>query len=292
MRLRKSLSVILTIILVFVLAGCSDFLVVFNTRKATRYAEEFIESVNGDFDSALQSYSNKPIEAVTLTKEQEELYSEFGATTFELDSVELTDTEEITEAVCKVKITFKDISEVVDDNPFATLDGYTSKFKKLKKSHDIFKLKMVYSDGQWKFKDLNEIYSMTTLPYSLIVIVDDLGVPLNPNADFYKDSFVTSLWYDPLTSLPLDGTSMTKPIAIQCGFYFDRPVTNTFKVHLYEDGKEIFSEDVTADSAVLIICDFSTRLLEIDEFSKSEYTVKLKFDEQIIASSPCALTVK
>lgn len=292
MRLRKSFSVLLTIILVLLLAGCSDFMVVFNTRKANKCAENFVVALGEDYLSAIQTYSNKSIELTELTEEQKSLYDEFGVASFELDSVELTDEEEMTEALCRIKITYKDISTTVEDNPFATYDGYVSKLKKLKKSHKTLKLKMIYSDGQWKFKDLNEIYSLTTEPYSLIVIVDELGVPLNPNAEFYKESFVTSLWYDPLTSLPLDGSSMTDPIAIQCGFYFDRPVTNTFKIYLYKDGEDIYIQDVTADSAVLIICDFSTRLLDTDRFDKGEYTIKVKFDEQIIASSPNVLIVK
>lgn len=291
MNLRKCIPVTLLLILAMVFSGCSDFMYTFYMQKADLLVEEFIDEVNKDYVDALKKYSTKSIETYDFTTEQNEFVNKFSKCSVSLVSVEMDDDDFFDTATCKVKLNYLDASKVTENYTFATKEEYEEDFGDLKKSKETIKLKMVLEDRVWKFKDLNTLYEKVYKSYQDINLVGELGIPLNPDASYYESICETSLWYDPILSYPVDVTSVNDPVAIQCGFYFNTPVTNTFKAKLYQDGTELETIDINLDFTVLAICDFSTRLLGVDSMPSGKYEIKLYFGDELIASSPYMMTV-
>lgn len=291
--IKKFIALVMVSVIVLSAAGCSDFFISLNRRKANKCAESFIEATDKGLLAALQEYSWEEIKGTELFDKQEELFEDYSNCSFEIVSIELTDEENKDKALCKVKITYKNFGKILEDMPTGTIDDYNRKLKKRKKTEENVKLKMRSVDGEWKFDDLTYLYEQLYKPYSDVVLLDNLGVALNPNADYYELKCVSCLWYDPILSIPLEGTSVTTPLALQAAFYFDKPVTDKFEAKLFDaNGKEIASKEIELEVSVIAICDFSRESVGVQKFAVGEYSISLYYDGVEIASTSSNLTVK
>lgn len=290
---KKFLVLSLVIVMLLSMTGCDSLILSLNTSKAKKCVENFIEESDTDFIAALQKYSLEEITPAGMIDEQKELFDTYGICEFEIDSVELDDEENMDTAVCKLNVTYKKFSKVIEDMPEAVLSDYARKLKKLKNSNETFKLKMSFNDGEWMFDDLTDLYETLCMPYEMITILDENGTALNPNAEYYGKKIVSSLWYDPIYSIPLDGNKVTSPVAIQCAFYFNRPVTDTFEARLLDSkGKTISTKEITMDISVICICDFSLEYVGVDKFDASTYKIGLYFNNEEICVIDESLSVQ
>ncbi|MCQ2465925.1 MAG: hypothetical protein MJ166_00195 [Clostridia bacterium] len=290
---KKSICALLVVLVVMAMTGCNDFMISLNTRRANKCVMDFIEATDAGLLNALNSYSREEIEAKSFIDEQQELYVNNGNCEFEIIDIYLDDEESMDVAICELSVTAKNSKKVLKDLPSATYSDYNRKLKKAKTKTETFELKMTSDNGEWKFDDLTPLYEKLYKPYEDMIVLDDMGIAINPGTEYYKEKFVSVLWYDPLSAVPLTTTSVTSPVAIQCGFYFDRPITDTLVAKLYdESGKAIASKEITLEVNVLVICDFSLESVGVSKFSAGSYDIKLFYGDEEICSTSESLTVK
>ena len=91
-----------------------------------------------------------------------------------------------------------------------------------------------------------------------------------------------------MLAIPLNSDSISDPIALQCAFYFSRPISGTFKCVLRgPDNLILGSSETELKSSVISIFDFSAETLGINKFESGKYTMELLYnDEQIAVTEP------
>lgn len=100
-------------------------------------------------------------------------------------------------------------------------------------------------------------------------------------------AYVYSAWYDVEKDNPVDYTSIDSndAYALKCVFYFNEPVTGTFRVVLKKDGRQLAVKDIRISDKVVCECDFSAGLEGIGTFEAGVYTVSLETEGNSIAVS-------
>jgi hypothetical protein len=113
--------------------------------------------------------------------------------------------------------------------------------------------------------------------------------PTGPDSGFetISKAYVYSAWYDVEKDNPVDYTSIDSndAYALKCVFYFDRPVSGSFRAILNKDGKQVSVKNIRLDGKVVCECDFSAGLEGRGTFEAGNYTVSLETEGKNIAVS-------
>lgn len=292
-NLKKCTLFLLIFVFIFAISGCDMLKSSISKQKANNYVEDFIDSTDINLLESIKTYSSEKIETTDLIKLQRELYVNFSKCEFVINEINLDDAENFDKATCKLTIKYRDITDVLEEHSYATADDYHELIRDVDVKSSEVKLKLVQKNGQWKFDDLNELYDMLYKPYTELVFIDRIGIAINPDAKYYKDRCISSLWYDPLMSVPLEGNSISEPMALQCAFYFERPVTEDFEARLLNaNGNVLARRPIKMDTSVIAICDFSSEYIGIDEIKKGKYFIELYYNDELIGKTSNPISVK
>lgn len=292
-NLKKCALFLLTFVFVFAISGCDMLKSSISRQKANNYVEEFIDSTDINLLESIKTYSSEKIEITDLIKLQRELYVNYSKCEFVINEIKLDDTADFDKATCMLTIKYRDITDVLDEHSYATADDYRELIRGADIKSSEVKLQLVQKNGQWEFDDLSELYDMLYKPYTELVFIDKIGIAINPNAEYYADRCVSCLWYDPLMSVPLEGNSVTEPVALQCAFYFERPVTEDFEARLLNaKGNVLARRPIKMDTSVIALCDFSSEYLGIESIRQDKYFIELYFNDELIGKTPSPISVK
>lgn len=291
-NLKKCTLFLLIFVIVFAIAGCNMLESSINKNKAKRFVEEFIESADMNLLDSIKRYSSEKIESDDLIKPQRDLYVNYSKCEFEIEDIQV-DEDNFDNATCNLVVKYRDINDVLEENSFATSDEYYELIRGVKANNKTFKLKLTQKNGEWKFDDLSDLYESLYKPYTELVFVDRIGIAINPDVNYYQDRCVTSLWYDPYMAVPLDRSTEVDPIALQCAFYFERPITQDFEARLVDSkGNLITKRNISMKESVIAICDFSCEFVGVSRFAKDQYNIELYYDNELIGKTSSPITVK
>lgn len=97
-------------------------------------------------------------------------------------------------------------------------------------------------------------------------------------------AYLCSTWYDAVEDNPTDISSISSDsvFALKGVFYFNRPLTVTFKAKLLKDGEEFLTKEVRLKNNVTAEADFSAGLEGLGTFGPGVYQVELLFDDSIV----------
>lgn len=106
-----------------------------------------------------------------------------------------------------------------------------------------------------------------------------------PDLDYIKSICVYSVWYDAVIDNPAeyDSISSDDAFALKGVFYFNTPLTASFKARLYKDGAVLLVRDVNLRDNVTAEADFSAGLEGLGTFESGEYYIELVFDGKPVA---------
>ena len=105
--------------------------------------------------------------------------------------------------------------------------------------------------------------------------------------DRVSKAYIYAAWYDVEKDNPVDYTSIDSndAYALKCVFYFNEPVTGSFRAVLKKDGRQVASKDIRINEKVVCECDFSAGLEGIGAFEAGIYAVSLETEGKSVAVS-------
>lgn len=267
-------------------SGCSKFTNALRTHEAERFVEEFELSMDSDnsFISCLENYAE--VKTPELLAEQKKLFNKTYEPDFDLDLIEVASSGN--KGSVDTIIYYHDLSSIEDIDKFRTYEEWIDEIEKADIVSSTVELDIKYVDGNWEFVSFDEWISKVMEPYASLGILNENGEPVNPNAQYYSEFVVDPIWYDPMLAIPLNSDSISDPIALQCAFYFSRPISGTFKCVLRgPDNSILGSSETELKASVISIFDFSAETLGINKFESGKYTMELLYnDEQIAVTEP------
>ena len=68
-------------------------------------------------------------------------------------------------------------------------------------------------------------------------------------------------------------------------FYFNEPITGTFKAVLIKDGQKLLEKRIRLEGKVIAECDFSAGLEGLSTFGEGTYSIQLETDGSTVAVS-------
>jgi hypothetical protein len=100
-------------------------------------------------------------------------------------------------------------------------------------------------------------------------------------------AYIHSAWYDVEKDNPAgyDTIDTAVAYALKCVFYFNEPVTGTFKAVLIKDGQKLLEKRIRLDGKVIAECDFSAGLEGLSTFGEGTYSIQLETDGSTVAVS-------
>lgn len=110
-----------------------------------------------------------------------------------------------------------------------------------------------------------------------------------PDSGFERISkaYIYSAWYDIEKDNPVDYSSIDSndAYAMKCVFYFNEPVSGTFRAVLKRDGEQVSVKQIRLDGKVIAECDFSAGLEGLGSFRPGSYKVYLETENKNVAVS-------
>lgn len=105
--------------------------------------------------------------------------------------------------------------------------------------------------------------------------------------DRISKAYIYSAWYDVEKDNPAEYEAIDTAIAyaLKCVFYFNEPITGTFKAVLKKDGQKLLEKRIRLDGKVIAECDFSAGLEGMSTFSEGTYNIYLETDGSVVAVS-------
>ncbi len=287
---RMTLSVVLVATMMIVSSGCTEYIRERQFERLEDYVYGFVEDLSTNPLTVMSENSLKKIKLPELSDEQQEVFDSAYICKMKIAELELG--EDNKSADCTVKISYKDLSDKFEATEYHTISELKSEIDDLKTKKKTLVLHMEKDGKAWKFSDLQEIVDITTAGYSTLNICDDDGFPVNLTSESFENVYVEALWYDPMFSTPLHLNKLTDPVALQCAFYFNTPVNLRFEaVLLDEDGKEMTSTDVEIRDSVIVVVDFSADFVGVSSFSGGNYTIELRWNDEVYAKTEEPLEV-
>ena len=100
-------------------------------------------------------------------------------------------------------------------------------------------------------------------------------------------AYVYSAWYDVEKDNPVDYTSIdaNDAYALKCVFYFNEPVTGSFRAVLKRNGLQVSVKNIRIKDKVVCECDFSAGLEGRGTFEAGTYNVALETEGKSVAVS-------
>ena len=289
MRSRTLIKTFTTVLVVVfcagIFTGCSNIIRSVRLREAEEFGNRFVEEYNDadDLRKVLDDNSDKKIQDLNMLADQQKIMDHTFEQKVRLSSIILDEDEN--KATFYGYLYHPDFSEL--DDEYRTVEDWEKFFGLMTSTRMSLELPMIYEHGSWMFEDLGELYEELGKNYSTLGILNTEGVPVNPTPEFYKDLTSEAIWYDPILSIPLEDDKLEDPVALQCAFYFVKPVKVSLTAELVNgEGESLKILDVSLDGSVIVVCDFSLELMELKSFKTGEYTVKLYYDGTEINSTP------
>lgn len=289
--MRKSLRIVAAVsLLTLLLSGCGNIKKNARYNKAEKCAESFIEAASEDFVKAINDYSEAEVEQISLNSEQKRIFYNSYEFKGEIKSVMLMESQSVAEV--KIEVPYYELGSEFSVTDFNTSEDFISKIKDLETNRKTVKLILKRVDKEWKFEDLKSIYNLVVNPYTALSVCDKEGYPLFMNKDLFDALYVETLWFDPMMASPMGRLKLEDPVAIQCGVYFNEPVTLKFDAVLLDSSHNVIAKETArVQDGIIMICDFTTADAGLQKFEHDNYTIEIRYGDEVFAKTTETLKV-
>ena len=288
---RIAFSVVLVSTLLVMSSGCTEYIRERQFERLEDYVYGFVEEISTNPLTVMSENSLTKLKLPELSDEQQEIFDSAYVCKMKIAELELA--EDNKSADCTIKLAYKDLSDKFEATEYHTLKEFKSEIEDIKSKKKTLVLHLEKDGKAWKFSDLQEIIDLTTVGYSSLNVCDEDGFPVVLTSEFFENVYVEALWYDPMFSTPLHLNKLTDPVALQCAFYFITPVNLKFEaVLLDDDGEKMATTDVEIRDSVIAVVDFSADFVGVSKFSSGDYTIELRWNDEVFAKTEEPLEVK
>ncbi len=273
-NLKKFISIVMSVAVIFTATGCSDFLEGIASGKAI----SSLDSVLADFISDPTSF----VDVSALDENQLELaLDSFSDVTYTIDEdVHMNKSRD----KVTIDVTFENV-RILDNIPAGTEDEVAAFIDDADTDNVEVTYTLKRNESKWEVIDSPDYYAIFFEAYSHIAYIDENGMPTTFNQEFFDECVVAGVFYDPVMGNPLERPSISAPVAIQFVVYFDRLIYLPFTAELVKNGNVVQTIDVIVDAHSVANCDFSGQT-----YQPGTYTVNVYYDGGIVASEDITVT--
>ena len=266
----------------YLFTGCSDFIDGFYQYRLERKSEEIVEQINEDFFTFAGENSIEDIEEIELLAEQEEIF-DYSLKKLEFEYVSVTVDEGHKSATMTFNAEYYDAASIFADTICGSVEDYEGLLDGAKVTKEKLKMKMTYKDGEWLFDDFNEFITTIKQPYSELVILDEEGVAINPNAKYMSLFIEDMVWYNPLDANPLGSAASTTVScsyreAVQNYLYFNQPMSGDITVELYCNDSLVYTGVYTLENDITYRIDVPASDIGGSSLTAGTYVLKIVYD--------------
>lgn len=280
--IKKAVSVLLLASMAVSSSGCSKILEKFAAKEAEAVLTEALDAFYSDPVNGLSEYDDS-FDIPDMIEESLAFAIEgVSASTYELGEPSFNSNR----TTAKIPVTFNDVLEV-EDIAMGTEDEVSDALGNCDRNDVEITFVLKNKKGDWIIEDMSELIDVFFTPYESIVFVDENGMPTSYYQPFFDECLVDSVWYEPIMSNPLDGSSLHAPSALLAVFYFDRPMYMTFTVNLLKSGDVVDTIEVVVDGGTTAYCEFWQNGTV---YTNGSYTIELTYGESVVATTD-SLTV-
>ena len=280
--IKKAVSVLLLASMAVSSSGCSKILEKFAAKEAEAVLTEALDAFYSDPVNGLSEYDDS-FDIPDMIEESLAFAIEgVSASTYELGEPSFNSNR----TTAKIPVTFNDVLEV-EDIAMGTEDEVSDALGDCDRNDVEITFVLKNKKGDWIIEDMSELIDVFFTPYESIVFVDENGMPTSYYQPFFDECLVDSVWYEPIMSNPLDGSSLHAPSALLAVFYFDRPMYMTFTVNLLKSGDVVDTIEVVVDGGTTAYCQFWQNGTV---YTNGSYTIELTYGDSVVATTD-SLTV-
>lgn len=280
--IKKAVSVLLLASMAVSSSGCSKILEKFAAKEAEAVLTEALDAFYSDPVNGLSEYDDS-FEIPDMLEESLAFAIEgVSSSTYELGEPSFNSNR----TTAKIPVTFNDVLEV-EDIAMGTEDEVSDALGDCDRNDVEITFVLKNKKGDWIIEDMSELIDVFFTPYESIVFVDENGMPTSYYQPFFDECLVDSVWYEPIMSNPLDGSSLHAPSALLAVFYFDRPMYMTFTVNLLKSGDVVDTIEVVVDGGTTAYCEFWQNGTV---YTNGSYTIELTYGDSVVATTD-SLTV-
>ena len=280
--IKKAVSVLLLASMAVSSSGCSKILEKFAAKEAEAVLTEALDAFYSDPVNGLSEYDDS-FDIPDMIEESLAFAIEgVSASTYELGEPSFNSNR----TTAKIPVTFNDVLEV-EDIAMGTEDEVSDALGDCDRNDVEITFVLKNKKGDWIIEDMSELIDVFFTPYESIVFVDENGMPTSYYQPFFDECLVDSVWYEPIMSNPLDGSSLHAPSALLAVFYFDRPMYMTFTVNLLKSGDVVDTIEVVVDGGTTAYCQFWQNGTV---YTNGSYTIELTYGDSVVATTE-SLTV-
>ena len=280
--IKKAVSVLLLASMAVSSSGCSKILEKFAAKEAEAVLTEALDAFYSDPVNGLSEYDDS-FDIPDMIEESLAFAIEgVSASTYELGEPSFNSNR----TTAEIPVTFNDVLEV-EDIAMGTEDEISDALGNCDRNDVEITFVLKNKKGDWIIEDMSELIDVFFTPYESIVFVDENGMPTSYYQPFFDECLVDSVWYEPIMSNPLDGSSLHAPSALLAVFYFDRPMYMTFTVNLLKSGDVVDTIEVVVDGGTTAYCQFWQNGTV---YTNGSYTIELTYGDSVVATTE-SLTV-
>lgn len=280
--IKKAVSVLLLASMAVSSSGCSKILEKFAAKEAEAVLTEALDAFYSDPVNGLSEYDDS-FEIPDMLEESLAFAIEgVSSSTYELGEPSFNSNR----TTAEIPVTFNDVLEV-EDIAMGTEDEVSDALGDCDRNDVEITFVLKNKKGDWIIEDMSELIDVFFTPYESIVFVDENGMPTSYYQPFFDECLVDSVWYEPIMSNPLDGSSLHAPSALLAVFYFDRPMYMTFTVNLLKSGDVVDTIEVVVDGGTTAYCEFWQNGTV---YTNGSYTIELTYGDSVVATTD-SLTV-
>jgi hypothetical protein len=280
--IKKAVSVLLLASMAVSSSGCSKILEKFAAKEAEAVLTEALDAFYSDPVNGLSEYDDS-FEIPDMLEESLAFAVEgVSSSTYELGEPSFNSNR----TTAEIPVTFNDVLEV-EDIAMGTEDEVSDALGDCDRNDVEITFVLKNKKGDWIIEDMSELIDVFFTPYESIVFVDENGMPTSYYQPFFDECLVDSVWYEPIMSNPLDGSSLHAPSALLAVFYFDRPMYMTFTVNLLKSGDVVDTIEVVVDGGTTAYCEFWQNGTV---YTNGSYTIELTYGDSVVATTD-SLTV-
>ena len=291
--IKKAVSVLLLASMAVSSSGCSKILEKFEAKAEIEEAKAAVKEAEAILTEALDAFYSDPVNGLSeyddsfgipdMIEESLAFAIEgVSASTYELGEPSFNSNR----TTAKIPVTFNDVLEV-EDIAMGTEDEVSDALGNCDRNDVEITFVLKNKKGDWIIEDMSELIDVFFTPYESIVFVDENGMPTSYYQPFFDECLVDSVWYEPIMSNPLDGSSLHAPSALLAVFYFDRPMYMTFTVNLLKSGDVVDTIEVVVDGGTTAYCEFWQNGTV---YTNGSYTIELTYGDSVVATTD-SLTV-
>ncbi len=280
--IKKAVSVLLLASMAVSSSGCSKILEKFAAKEAEAVLTEALDAFYSDPVNGLSEYDDSFGIPDMIEESLAFAIEGVSASTYELGEPSFNSNR----TTAKIPVTFNDVLEV-EDIAMGTEDEVSDALGNCDRNDVEITFVLKNKKGDWIIEDMSELIDVFFTPYESIVFVDENGMPTSYYQPFFDECLVDSVWYEPIMSNPLDGSSLHAPSALLAVFYFDRPMYMTFTVNLLKSGDVVDTIEVVVDGGTTAYCEFWQNGTV---YTNGSYTIELTYGDSVVATTD-SLTV-